>query len=129
MDQVAERAGFKYHNTYTFLPELPEYPRKSWDEYLAWAVSTYDIVAERFMLTAQRQVGGSVRGRALRGCPTVWLVVAASRAPRTRRSHCLAMADQTKCTVKGMGVSFVKGWYDASLVLVVAGTAAASLCR
>jgi hypothetical protein len=56
MDEVAERAGFKYINTYTFLPEMPEYPRKSWDEYLNWAVSTYDIVAERFMLTPQRQV-------------------------------------------------------------------------
>lgn len=34
--------------------------------------------------------------------------------------------DQTNlgALVKGMGVSFVKGWYDASLVLVVPGTVA-----
>ena len=56
LDEVAERAGFQYINTYTFLPEPPDYPRKTWDEYLGWAVSTYDLVADRFLRTPTRQV-------------------------------------------------------------------------
>lgn len=113
MDQLAERAGFKYHNTYSFLPALPEYPRKSWDEYLAWAVATYDIVAERFMLTTQRQVGptcyelpvvsssliprpSSAAGLSVAASCTrklAALLADLSLPRRTRRSHDLAIPD------------------------------------
>ena len=52
---------------------MPEFPRKSWDEYLQWSVGAYDIVIEWFLQIPGRQ---------------------------------------------DLGVSFIKGWYDASLVLI-----------
>jgi hypothetical protein len=74
LNALSQRAGFSYTSSYVFLPGLPEYPRKTWDEYLQWAVGAHDLVAEHFLLTADRQA---------------------------------------------LGVSFIRGWYDSSLLLIV----------
>ena len=47
--------------------EIPEYPRKTWDEYLQWAVGAYDLVVDWSLVTSERQSLG-IRSRLLY-CP------------------------------------------------------------